>query len=100
MRQVELAAGLAEVARGLLRLDESDLRAMTALATGADDATRLGLPPGAGARQVREAADLRIRRWRTLEGRPSRPVQRYARAARELTEHVYFNAAHPSSGRR
>ena len=99
MRQVELASGLADVARGLLRLDEPDLRALTALATGRDDATRLELPPDADPRRVRETADVRIRRWRTLEGRPSRPLQRYARAARELTEHVYFAAAHPPSGR-
>ncbi|MDL5158948.1 dynamin family protein [Actinomycetospora termitidis] len=100
MRQVELAKGLADVARGLLRLETTDLQALTALATGADDAARLGLPRSAGPDRIRDAADVRIRRWRTLEGRPSRPLQRYARAARELTEHAYFAAAHPPSGRR
>lgn len=60
MRQVELASGLADVARGLLRLDEPDLRALTALATGRDDATRLELPPDADARRIRGTADVRI----------------------------------------
>ena len=96
MRQVELATALADVEQGRVRLAEPDLARLTALATGPDDARRLGLPADTAGEAVCDAADAQIARWRALETRPSRLLQRHARTARELCEHIYFAHRAPS----
>ena len=67
-----------------------DLARLKALAIGPDDARRLGLTADADRAAVAAAADAQIPRWRRLEARPSRALQRHARTARELCEHMYF----------
>jgi hypothetical protein len=90
LRQVELAAALVDVEAGRLRLGDDDLTRLRDLATGADDARRLGLGADAAPADVVAAADAQIPLWRRLEARPSRLLQRHARTARELCEHIFF----------
>ncbi|ADP83712.1 dynamin family protein [Pseudofrankia inefficax] len=90
LRQAELAGALRELAAGRLRVDDATATALVAFATGTTTAARLGLPDGATPAQIAEAAGAWVRRWRELEASPSRLVVRYARAARELAEALYF----------
>ncbi len=57
LRQVELAAALVDVDAGRLRLTDDDLTRLRDLATGTDDARRLGLDAGASRAAVVAAAD-------------------------------------------
>jgi hypothetical protein len=92
MRQVALAPALTDLAEGRITLPEELAQVLVSLATGSDDAARLGLAPDAGKPAVRRAADEWIGHWRRLEGGPSRLLARHARAARELCETAFFAA--------
>ncbi|GAA4907704.1 dynamin family protein [Actinomycetospora succinea] len=97
LRQVELAAALVDLENGRMRLGDDDVARLRDLATGVDDARRLGLDAGADAAAVAAAATAQIPAWRRLEARPSRVLQRHVRTARELCEHILFNASAPTS---
>ncbi|GAA4774535.1 50S ribosome-binding GTPase [Actinomycetospora chlora] len=90
LRQVDLAAALVDLEAGRMRLGDEDVARLRDLATGTDDARRLGLPAGAGREEVAAAAAAQIPQWRRLEARPSRVLQRHVRTARELCEHILF----------
>jgi hypothetical protein len=90
LRQVELAAALVDLEAGRMRLGDDDVARLRDLATGVDDARRLGLAEGAGREEVAAAAAAQIPQWRRLEARPSRVLQRHVRTARELCEHILF----------
>jgi len=90
LRQVELAAALVDLEAGRMRLGDPDVARLRDLATGVDDARRLGLDADAGPEAVAAAAAAQIPRWRRLEARPSRVLQRHVRTARELCEHILF----------
>ncbi|MFC5137302.1 dynamin family protein [Actinomycetospora rhizophila] len=92
LRQVDLAAALVDLENGRMRLGDEDVARLRDLATGADDARRLGLPADAGADAIAAAATAQIPAWRRLEARPSRVLQRHVRTARELCEHMLFAA--------
>lgn len=96
MRQVELASALVDVDEGRIRLPEQDVERLTALATAPTDACRVGLRADADDAAIRAAADELIARWRSLEGRRSRLLQRHARIARELCERIFFAHEHRS----
>ena len=88
MRQVELTGALSDVRSGLVRMEPADVERLQLLARGHDLRSCLGLDAAAAPHQVEEAADDSIARWRVLEMRPSRLLQRHARAARELCEQM------------
>ncbi|HSK58112.1 MAG TPA: dynamin family protein [Actinomycetospora sp.] len=90
LRQVELAGALVDLEAGRMRLGDEDVARLRDLATGADDARRLGLEAGAAPAAVAAAATAQIPQWRRLEARPSRVLQRHVRTARELCEHILF----------
>jgi hypothetical protein len=90
LRQVELAAALVDLEAGRMRLGDEDVARLRDLATGVDDARRLGLDADAGPEAVAAAAAAQIPQWRRLEARPSRVLQRHVRTARELCEHILF----------
>jgi 50S ribosome-binding GTPase len=92
LRQTELGAALAELAKGGLPISEAEGSALVALATGADTAACLGLPSHAPAAEVTRAAAVAARHWRTRESTGPRAVRRHARTARELCEEFYFRA--------
>ena len=93
LRQVDLAAALVDLEAGRMRLGDDDVARLRDLATGSDDARRLGLDPDAGPEAVAAAAAAQIPQWRRLEARPSRVLQRHVRTARELCEHILFAGA-------
>lgn len=95
LRQVDLATALVDLENGRMRLGDADVARLRDLATGADDARRLGLPADADAEAVAAAAAAQIPGWRRLEARPSRVLQRHVRVARELCEHMLFASAPP-----
>ncbi|MDD7938015.1 dynamin family protein [Actinomycetospora lutea] len=97
LRQVDLAAALVDLQAGRMRLGDEDVARLRDLATGADDARRLGLDADADPGAVAAAAAAQIPGWRRLEARPSRVLQRHVRVARELCEHILFNASAPTS---
>ncbi|MEJ2863159.1 dynamin family protein [Actinomycetospora flava] len=97
LRQVDLAAALVDLEAGRMRLGDEDVARLRDLATGADDARRLGLPADAGPDEVAAAATAQIPQWRRLEARPSRVLQRHVRTARELCEHILFGTAAPTA---
>jgi len=89
--QAELGAALADLASGRLPLADADATALITLATGAGTRACLGLDSDGTVEHVRAEAQRQVARWRTLEGAPSRAMQRHARAARELCEAIYFS---------
>jgi hypothetical protein len=93
LRQVELASALVDLEAGRMRLGDDDVARLRDLATGVDDARRLGLAAGAGREEIAAAAAAQIPAWRRLEARPSRVLQRHVRTARELCEHILFAGA-------
>lgn len=93
LRQVDLAGALVDLEAGRMRLGDEDVARLRDLATGADDARRLGLAADAGRDEVAAAATAQIPQWRRLEARPSRVLQRHVRTARELCEHMLFSSA-------
>lgn len=96
LRQVDLAAALVDLAAGRMRLGDEDVARLRDLATGADDARRLGLAADADAEAIAAAAAAQVPLWRRLEARPSRVLQRHARVARELCERILFDPAAPA----
>ncbi|MDF2976257.1 MAG: GTP-binding protein HSR1-related protein [Actinomycetospora sp.] len=90
LRQVELAGALVDLEAGRMRLGDEDVARLRDLATGVDDARRLGLEAGAAPAAVAAAAAAQIPQWRRLEARSSRVLQRHVRTARELCEHILF----------
>ena len=90
LRQVDLAAALVDLEAGRMRLADEHVARLRDLATGSDDARRLGLDPGADREAVVAAATAQIPAWRALEARPSRVLQRHVRTAREMCEHILF----------
>ncbi|MDD7965797.1 dynamin family protein [Actinomycetospora lemnae] len=90
LRQVDLASALVDLEAGRMRLGDEDTARLRDLATGPDDAHRLGLPAGADPATIAAAAAAQIPQWRRLEARPSRVLQRHVRTARELCEHMLF----------
>jgi hypothetical protein len=93
LRQVELAAALVDLEAGRMRLGDEDVARLRDLATGVDDARRLGLEADADREAVAAAAAAQIPAWRRLEARPSRALARHVRTARELCEHILFTGA-------
>jgi hypothetical protein len=90
LRQVDLASALVDLEAGRMRLGDGDTARLRDLATGADDAHRLGLAADADPAAIAAAAAAQIPQWRRLEARPSRVLQRHVRTARELCEHMLF----------
>ncbi|MHC1562976.1 dynamin family protein [Actinomycetospora sp. C-140] len=93
LRQVDLAAALVDLEAGRMRLGDDDVARLRDLATGVDDARRVGLDAGAGREEIVAAARAQIPQWRRLEARPSRVLQRHVRTARELCERILFSGA-------